>query len=109
MNPNEVKYFVAVTTCASEEEACALGKRVVENNLAACVQIAKTFSIYTWENKVSESLEWRLEMKTTANRLSFLEEYVRKEHKYSCPEFIYYEIQSSSQYGDWLKSLLITK
>ena len=62
---------IVLTTTGSQEEARKIAHSLVENRLAACVNIvAPVESIYRWQGKVETSDEWLLIVKTTAGRFS---------------------------------------
>ena len=73
-------------TAADPDEARAIGRRMVEERLAACANIiAGATSIYWWEGEVQESSETVLILKTVAERLPMLIDAVRAMHSYDCP------------------------
>ncbi len=80
---------VILITSASYKEAETLGKTLIEERLAACVNIVPGVkSFFWWEGKVSEENEVLLLVKTVPERLSELVERVRSIHSYSVPEII---------------------
>lgn len=44
-----MNYCIVITTCAEKKEADSIAGQLVENKLAACVQISKITSYYTWK------------------------------------------------------------
>jgi periplasmic divalent cation tolerance protein len=81
---------------------------VVENRLAACVNIVlgPVESVYRWKNKVEKTREWLLVMKTTRERLGALEKEVKRLHSYEVPEFIALPIsEGSREYLGWLAEM----
>jgi periplasmic divalent cation tolerance protein len=98
---------IVMVTCGTKTEARLIARRVVSNNLAACVNIVQSpvESVYTWKGKVEEAREYLLMMKTTAKRLSGLEREVKRLHSYDVPEFIALKItEGSASYVAWLSS-----
>jgi periplasmic divalent cation tolerance protein len=82
-------YYVMGIISAPPEAGEVLAKGLVEQNLAACVQISSPVtSIYRWEGKLEESKEVLLYLKTEANQTHGIKEYLEKEHPYDVPEFI---------------------
>ena len=57
-------YSVVLITCGKEEEANKIARKLVEDKLAACVQIMPIKSIYTWKGKICEDAERLLFIKT---------------------------------------------
>jgi len=71
------------------EEAREMSKGIVENRLAACVNILpKIESYFRWEDKVEFDEESLLIIKTTVNKFPALTEYIREKHPYELPEII---------------------
>ena len=62
---------IVLTTCGSQEEADRIAQYLVENLLAACVNIVPEIkSIYRWQNKVESAGEWLLIVKTLPSGLA---------------------------------------
>ena len=77
--------FVYVTA-ADTEEANKIGRRLVEEQLAACANILPgATSIFRWQGKVEEASEAVLILKTTEQRLERLIERAKSLHSYECP------------------------
>ena len=95
---------IVLTTAGSEEEAHKIARHLVENRLAACVNIvAQVESIYRWQGKVDSSREWLLLVKTTQERFPAVREAIRELHSYELPECIVLDIEDgSSDYLQWL-------
>lgn len=73
-------------TAGSPEEARRIGEALVEDRLAACVNIIDGMhSIYRWEGKLQQDRETILIAKTTRERLPALIETVEAMHSYDCP------------------------
>jgi len=101
----ETKFRVVLVTCATLEEARQIARAVVEQRLAACVNIVTyaVDSFYTWQGKVENSSEYLLIMKTSEQQLGALEAEVSKLHSYDTPEFIVLPIVAGSNaYLKWL-------
>ncbi len=97
------KRFI-LTTAGSEEEAHKIARHLVENRLAACVNIVpRVESIYRWQDKVDTSGEWLLLVKTTQERFPAVRDAIRKLHSYELPECVVINIEDgSSDYLHWL-------
>ena len=96
--------IVVFVTCGSEEEALKIAHALVEERLAACVNIVSPVrSIYRWERKIWDEKEWILIIKTQRQRFEELERKVKSLHSYSVPEIIGLPIvEGSSPYLKWL-------
>ena len=98
------EFIVVFVTCGSEEEALKIAHSLVEERLAACVNLVSPVrSIYRWEGKIWDEKEWILIIKTQKERFEELERKVKSLHSYSVPEIIGLPIvEGSSSYLQWL-------
>jgi periplasmic divalent cation tolerance protein len=97
--------IVVLITCGSEEEAAKIANSLVEERLAACVNIISPVrSTYQWEGKIWDEREWMLIIKTQKRRFEELEKKVKSLHSYSVPEIIALPIvEGSASYLKWLE------
>jgi len=97
--------MVVLVTCGSEEEAAKIANSLVEERLAACVNmISPVRSIYRWEGKIWDEKEWMLIIKTQKRSFEELEKKVKSLHSYSVPEVIALPIvEGSASYLKWLE------
>jgi periplasmic divalent cation tolerance protein len=99
---------VVLITAPNREVGRMVANHLVENALAACVNIiAPIESIYSWEGKVQQDEEVLLVVKTrTALVESLLVQAVKSVHPYDVPEVIALPIQAGSRnYLDWISSV----
>ena len=96
--------IVAFTACDSEESAVALGRTLVEQRLAACVNIVPgARSIYRWQGKIEDAAEWVLIIKSRRDLFGQFREAIAKTHSYEVPEMIALPIVDGSEaYLEWL-------
>jgi periplasmic divalent cation tolerance protein len=102
------KYLVLVT-CRNTAEATRIARAVVEQRLAACVNIlpGAVTSIYRWKGKLGSTREQLLLIKTSRKRLAKLQATVGRLHSYQVPEFIVLPIAAGSRaYLAWLDDSL---
>jgi periplasmic divalent cation tolerance protein len=101
------KFIVVLVTCGSEEEAMKIANALVEEHLAACVNLVSLIrSIYRWEGKIWDEKEWLLVIKTQKQRFGEVEKKVKSLHSYSVPEIISLPIvEGSSSYLNWLEEM----
>jgi periplasmic divalent cation tolerance protein len=99
--------IIVLVTCGSQEEAVKIAHSLVEERLAACVNLVSPVrSIYRWEGKIWDEKEWILIIKTQKQRFEKLERKVKSLHSYSVPEIIGLPIiEGSSSYLDWLEEM----
>jgi periplasmic divalent cation tolerance protein len=95
---------LVLTTASSQEEARRLANTLVERRLAACVNILpKMDSIYRWKEKLEESQEFLLLMKTTESAVPKLRDAIQELHSYEVPECIVLPIEDGSEmYLKWI-------
>src|SRR4030095_15993648 len=80
---------VVLTTAGSQEEARKIAHGLVEQRLAACVNIVGQIeSVYRWQGKVEQGDEFLLIIKSTDAALSRIEEAIRELHSYELPECV---------------------
>ena len=96
---------VVLTTTASEEQARKIARALVNERLAACVNIIpRVESIYRWQNKVEEAQECLLLIKTTETAFPRLQERLRQLHSYDLPECIALAVPAGSPaYLKWIE------
>lgn len=96
---------VVLVTAPSHEEAKAIARTLVEERLAACVNIIQIESIYRWEGNICADPEWQLVAKTQLDTFPALEKRVIVLHSYDLPEIIAVPIQTGSlSYLEWISS-----
>jgi periplasmic divalent cation tolerance protein len=95
-------------TASSHEEAGRVADMLVENQLAACVQILPAIeSIYRWQESIERSTEVLLIAKTEFGKFSELDRQVRAIHSYETPEIVAVPVTAISQpYSEWLTASL---
>ncbi|MGW8273213.1 MAG: divalent-cation tolerance protein CutA [Thermodesulfovibrionales bacterium] len=99
-----MEHIVVFITASSEEEAARIGHKLVEESLAACVNIVRSVrSIYCWEGKIEDEAEVLMVVKTRERLFEKLSQQVKALHSYSVPEIIAFPIkQGSPEYLQWL-------
>lgn len=76
---------VVVTTVDDETQARSMARSLVEQGLAACVQISPVDSVYRWEGVLHEHREWQLSCKVSAAQADRLQQAVLDLHPYDVP------------------------
>lgn len=102
-------YIVVFITTRDAEEAEKISKALVKRRLAACVNIVpEVSSRFWWKDKLEESKESLLIVKTKGSILPEIAKAVKKLHSYSVPEIIALPIVGGNQdYLDWIDSEVI--
>lgn len=96
---------VVVVTCGSAAEGERIARSLVEERLAACVNVleAPVRSTYRWKGKVETALEYLLIIKTSRRIFARLEAKVKELHSYEVPEIIALPIlEGSPTYLQWI-------
>lgn len=95
---------VVLVTASSQQEAEKIAITLIENKLAACVNVTEVNSFYTWENKLNCDQEWQLIIKTDLTKFSSLSAKIKEIHSYEVPEIIALPIITGSQnYLNWIQ------
>ena len=99
-----MKMIWVYMTAGSQAEARKIGRALVEDQLAACVNIlGKTHSIYRWKGKIEEAGEFALIAKTRRSRMKALIKRVKELHSYECPAIVALPIaKTHSDFAAWL-------
>jgi periplasmic divalent cation tolerance protein len=101
--------LVALVTCGNAREAGRIARTLVEEGLAACVNIqeARVRSVYWWKGKVEQAEEVMLFIKTSKRLFPRLESRVRELHSYDVAEIIALPIAGGSRpYMEWMEESL---
>lgn len=96
--------IVVLITAASREEADRIARRLVEDRLAACVNIVpQVRSLFMWEQQLSQEDEVLLVIKSRRARFGQLAAAVKRLHSYSVPEIIALPVVvGSADYLRWV-------
>ena len=92
-------------TAPTAEKAAELGRTLVEEKLAACVNVVPGLrSIYTWEGKLEDTAEALMLVKTRAEQFEALRARVVALHPYQCPEVLKVAVDAGHPpYLDWVR------
>ena len=103
--------LVVITSLPSLEQAQTIARQLVENRLAACVQIQQGVnSIYRWDGKICEENEVLLSAKTSRVLWEEIRGFIQNNHPYDLPEIIAFTpADYEQQYGQWVEAELMSK
>jgi len=102
MGPDTI---VVLITVPSQDVGGAIARAVVEEHLAACVNLVPGItSIFRWDGKVQTETEALLIVKTRPALFGDLAARVRTLHPYTVPEIIALPLAAGNQaYLDWVR------
>lgn len=97
-------YQMLFCTCPNKTSARAIASLLVENNLAACVNIIPSIeSVYQWEGKIETAQEELLIIKSRLDKYDEIEQQILDHHPYELPEIIAVTIDAGlSAYLSWI-------
>ena len=100
--------LVVITSLPSLEQAQTIARQLVENRLAACVQIQQGVnSIYRWDGKICEENEVLLSAKTSRALWEEIRVFIQNNHPYDLPEIMAFTpADYEQQYGQWVEAEL---
>jgi periplasmic divalent cation tolerance protein len=100
--------IVVLTTCGSEKQAARLARHLVEQRVAACVNILpKARSIYRWKDKIETATEYVLLIKSRRDLFAALRAEIEKIHTYEVPEIVALQVvEGSEAYLGWIDGQL---
>ena len=98
------EYVIVLTTLPGDFEIRTFAKTLVEERLAACVNLLPPMdSVYRWEGQVEQETERQMIIKTSRDRVIALWDRIRELHPYETPEFVVLSIQDGSDaYLRWI-------
>lgn len=95
-------FSLVLTTVSTKEKAAEIAKKLVENKLAACVNVLPSVSsVYFWDGKICQDEELLLVIKTQNKHFERLKQAIIETHDYELPEII--EIPIANGYDKYLK------
>ncbi len=98
--------YLCIST-VQESQAPELARRLVEERLAACVNILPGVrSIYRWQGKIHDEEECLLLIKTSLGSMGTFEDRFRKLHPYDCPELLILPVEDGlKEYLSWVEEM----
>jgi periplasmic divalent cation tolerance protein len=97
--------IVILCTSASEEEADRIARHLLEEHVAACVNVIPMHrSYYWWQGAIESSSEYLLLIKSSATLFPAVEQAIRGMHSYEVPEVLALPVLAgSADYLAWLR------
>ena len=98
-----MKPVIIVSTFPSKQSVVRIANQLVKKKLAACVNITKISSVYSWKGKIENKDEYLALFKTTKKNQSALKKELEKLHPYDVAEIAEINVESINQpYMKWL-------
>ena len=96
--------IVILTNLPDRASALKLAGELVEQRLAACVNVlAECSSVYRWEGRVKSATEVPVLIKTRAQRYDEVEAEIRRLHPYELPEIVAVPVvRGLDEYLEWV-------
>jgi periplasmic divalent cation tolerance protein len=102
--PRDTRILSLATTVATLDDARRLARALLDQRLAACVQIDPGVeSRYRWEGALCAEPEVRLTVKSLPDRLPALQDFFGREHPYQLPQLLWHVDESSPAYAAWVR------
>ena len=100
-----MKPVIIVSTFPNKIITKNIANKLVKMKLAACVNITKIDSIYSWKNQIQNDSEYMAFFKTTKKNEKTLKNEIKKLHPYDVPEIAVINVNSMNKsYLDWLNN-----
>lgn len=98
------EHVVALTTAPTSEKAAEIARVLVEERLAACVNVVPGVrSIYRWQGAVCDDAEALCVVKTRRERVEALKARLAAIHPYQVPELVVMDVtDGSAAYLSWI-------
>ncbi|MBI4131029.1 MAG: divalent-cation tolerance protein CutA [Nitrosarchaeum sp.] len=98
-----MKPIIIISTYPNKKSITKIANELVQNKIAACVNITKIASIYSWQGKIENASEYLVLFKTTQKNKKSLKEKIKATHPYDVPEIAEINITSiNKSYLKWL-------
>lgn len=96
--------MIFFVTAPNIEVAEQLAKGIIENKIAACVNIIPNItSVYRWRSEIEIDQEYFMILKTTSIKSEQLKKYIENNHPYENPECIGLNIETGLEnYTNWI-------
>lgn len=100
------KIILFYVPCDLKKTAQNLAKKALHENLAACAQIFPVQSLYLWDNKVNDTSEYVLILKTLKSKVKPLKKLLESIHPYETPAILTTVMDVNKAYYQWMMESL---
>jgi len=99
--------IIVMTTTETREDAEKIASFLLENKMAACVQIFPVTSKYWWKGNLNISEEFLCLIKTKEELYEEIEQSIKEIHPYETPEITAVPVlKGSKEYLAWLDEVM---
>lgn len=96
-------FSIIYITAGDMTEARKIGRKLVEERLAACANIFPITSVFRWKGTIDEANEFGIIVKTRSDKVKEIEKRVKEIHSYEVPCVVSFNIsEGSSDYLNWI-------
>ena len=90
--------MLVLSTASSEKEAMTIAQALVDQELAACVNVVPAIrSLYRWKGKIWNEVENLMFIKTTSSQLEEIKKVIKDLHSYELPEVLAVKIDDGEK------------
>jgi len=100
------KVLLLITTESNKKLAKKNAKLLIKNKLAACVSIKNSQSFYKWENKIKETKELEITIKSKPKLKNDLIAFLQKNSSYNVPQILCKTFDSELLYFKWFNKVI---
>ena len=98
-----MKPVIIISTYPTKKSISKIANDLVKNKTAACINISKISSIYSWNGKIENTSEYLAIFKTITKNQKLLKKKITETHPYDIPEIAEVNIASINKpYLNWL-------
>ena len=101
-----MNFILVYITNPTRKEAQKISRHLLKERLIACANIFESQSFYWWKEKIKESKEFILIVKTIQSRFEKIKKEVEKIHSYSIPCIIKIPVSSNKKFSIWLNRII---
>jgi len=95
--------IVVYFTTPNKKEAVRIGKKLLNEKLAACINIFPVSSIYWWKDEICEDEEFAVLVKTSSKLFNRIVKRIKELHSYELPVIEKFDARTYSQVEKWIK------
>jgi periplasmic divalent cation tolerance protein len=100
---NKQSGIIVLSTFPDEESIISIAEQLINKKLCACVSLTKVRSLYNWNNKLENHIEYIALFKTTSSTAEELKSNIKRAHQYEVPEIVELKMNKVSEtYLSWM-------